>query len=961
MQPRGIFRSITVLLWTICILAAPPAARARQGGSSSPDKDLSTVLGGDDVHILDFGPVFNEVRSFTTSMASATNGDLFVAVSYDVEVNFASDYTMLEVYRSDNGGQDWVLWGSLSGLATGERYTYPSLVVAEGAISRCYLAYVSTVSGSDRREVRLVQADLTAGALSFTSPQVVFSQAGRWCQRPELVSDAASFNSFYLYMTFSSGTDFNKYGGDIWFTRSTDQGASFAAPYIVAANSDPNAYNGNPHVVHGFGDFVHLTWSVSAATDGSHDSAIRYRRAPSGASGGLSGWDPTQDLSSTSDGFNDGAYGIEADPGGNTVGILYDRANTSGAEVAMGVFASTDQGTSFSRQVANLGSGFGGGLHRQPGTGIWYIGGSASRVNLQDSAPNDLTTWNWIGQFGEIDFSRRCRNMSFVFSPTHGDRVATAWIERDSLSVPLGLRFNAEWLRDPGHPVTEPGFPVTLTAAPKAAPAVVDLDGDGNLEIVFTDTANRIQAYDHDGSVHPGFPIVLQEALSTGPVAIGDLNNGGKPTLVVGTVNGRVYAFGPTGSAGPFWSYDTLSGQPAYVSIGHLAPPYARVVAVTSGQAALFLNGAGNLAYNSVVALFDGVLDHPAVFGDVDNDGVPEIVVSSGGRLWNWNLGGIGFDVTLSGAPAITGTISLGDLDQDGDQEIIVPTAHGQLFVLQGDGSVEPGWPILFGSGALTSAAVGQLLGTSAPEIAVASRNSSVDVRFANGAEGSGWPQATGSGWFILGMPLIGTLEGLSPDVVTGARDSQGWAWDNFGGLIGGWPKGLSDPVNVAPAMGDIDQDGSQEVVFLTDTQMWVEDVHQSPGYGITWPMAGHDARRSGCADCVEDVVTAVGDGGTAGTRISFAAPAPNPSLGNTLFNFSIPQEGVVTLEVYDLRGRLVRRIERSEFNAGPHVLGWDGRDGRGHPASSGTYIAGLTVRGPGMDAHLQRKVTLMR
>jgi flagellar hook assembly protein FlgD len=49
-----------------------------------------------------------------------------------------------------------------------------------------------------------------------------------------------------------------------------------------------------------------------------------------------------------------------------------------------------------------------------------------------------------------------------------------------------------------------------------------------------------------------------------------------------------------------------------------------------------------------------------------------------------------------------------------------------------------------------------------------------------------------------------------------------------------------------------------------------------------------------------------------------------------------------VVLEVFDLRGRLVRSVFRGELKRGPQSIPWDGKDDRGHGLASGTYLARL-------------------
>ena len=68
---------------------------------------------------------------------------------------------------------------------------------------------------------------------------------------------------------------------------------------------------------------------------------------------------------------------------------------------------------------------------------------------------------------------------------------------------------------------------------------------------------------------------------------------------------------------------------------------------------------------------------------------------------------------------------------------------------------------------------------------------------------------------------------------------------------------------------------------------------------------------------------------------------SPNPARANTMIRFDLARNAPVTVEVYDISGRLVRRLVRAEYRtAGPAGVSWDGRDETGRPAASGTYIA---------------------
>ncbi len=74
--------------------------------------------------------------------------------------------------------------------------------------------------------------------------------------------------------------------------------------------------------------------------------------------------------------------------------------------------------------------------------------------------------------------------------------------------------------------------------------------------------------------------------------------------------------------------------------------------------------------------------------------------------------------------------------------------------------------------------------------------------------------------------------------------------------------------------------------------------------------------------------------------------PVPNPFNPSTTVSFALPADGPVSLAVYDLRGRLVRRLVDEFRIAGSHFFEWDGTDNRGVEAAAGTYVFRLKAGG---------------
>lgn len=82
-------------------------------------------------------------------------------------------------------------------------------------------------------------------------------------------------------------------------------------------------------------------------------------------------------------------------------------------------------------------------------------------------------------------------------------------------------------------------------------------------------------------------------------------------------------------------------------------------------------------------------------------------------------------------------------------------------------------------------------------------------------------------------------------------------------------------------------------------------------------------------------------DGPPIRTAISLAA-YPNPTRGATGIVVTQPLAEFATLAIFDVRGRLVRRLVSARLPAGEHVVPWDGRDAIGRNAPAGLYFANL-------------------
>jgi len=83
----------------------------------------------------------------------------------------------------------------------------------------------------------------------------------------------------------------------------------------------------------------------------------------------------------------------------------------------------------------------------------------------------------------------------------------------------------------------------------------------------------------------------------------------------------------------------------------------------------------------------------------------------------------------------------------------------------------------------------------------------------------------------------------------------------------------------------------------------------------------------------------------------------PNPVTQSTRIGFDLPATGEVTLEVFDVKGRLVRRLVSGTLGAGSREVEWDGRSDRGASVGSGIYFYRIRTA----SGTLTRKMSVIR
>lgn len=261
-----------------------------------------------------------------------------------------------------------------------------------------------------------------------------------------------------------------------------------------------------------------------------------------------------------------------------------------------------------------------------------------------------------------------------------------------------------------------PGFPFQALDPIWSSAAVGDIDGDGDMEIVFGSNGNRIYALHHDGTevldgdANAGTLGVFKH-LSAGPnfctPALADIDNDGLAEIVFASGNGRIYAWNADGSDVPGFPVVTTSYFNSSPAVAYLDGPgdTGLEIVVPGTNDSLYViqaNGTrrpGWPQWNR--ASGTSKAPSPAI-ADMNNDGFNDIVFqSTNGYLFVYNRTGSPLaplwavkHTTLTSGTAECSPI-VADLNGDGRNDVLLGDEAGVLTAISGmDGTVLPGFPI---------------------------------------------------------------------------------------------------------------------------------------------------------------------------------------------------------------------------------------------------------------------------
>jgi hypothetical protein len=926
-------------------------------------KVAPAVIGGDPGDLI-YGPFSLNFESDRPELVITSTGVIFAGFARYI-IGAGDDFIIL---RSEDHGRSWTEWSTLSDPG-GDDVLYPMLRIASGSGSELLLVsylqrgltddiWVASTSANDPNSNwnRVLVDSLPGGASVFP-----LAEKPVLATRPSATGDATVGVAYLVATAF--------YDYELHYAVSHDNGGTFQPEVLVVNQAGPIAGALRLKVALGFGDAGAAYLAVQRTNFGLVVNNTKI-----------------DILTAINDGETPTDWTI---PGAQIVNLDTDELiylGLASAPLGEEIVVGYQIGFSGDTEIYLHGS-LDGGASWAPGS---FADSSAyERFDLSWTPSGPMVTafrdqyYHQLRAVGsvlgpyEAEPILRINSSAqdpgrLALDPSQGDQAAII----AAMSLEAGqenkLWFNAAWRDEPGYAVAQQDWLVELDDSDDSyvgAPGVADLNGDGLMEIVVATSYNLLLSYNSAGAGPVNFYAMGAAGSVTVPV-ISDLDGDDVPEVVVSGPDGRLHILDHELAPVTNTPVDLGTASDVFVSAGPVTGFVAAEIVAVSGDEVhlLDITGGEPSGWPRTFSAGGTVVGRAAI-GDVDADGDNEVVVAfaNGVLILGPNATVEAFFPAPAAGPSAG--VALVDINGDGDLEVAIPMTDGTVELIHHDGSsVGPGWPYDTGTGSsVLGVSAARVLDASGGNICFSIAAGGVFAVDAFGTDLVGYPVMVATGETISSEPVVARVArpgSERPQLLVSTHEGWLHEWRAQGETPADWPNHYDLFPALSPVAADVDSDGIEEIVLVVGHKIYVFDTGTETlsDKHRRWAMAGHDLARTGCADCQPDVVSAVPESSPVGqTRISFAGAYPNPMPGRTAFSFALPAAGVAELAVYDLRGRRVRSFGQRDLEQGQHQVTWDGRDERGATVASGVYLARLVVGRGSRREVLTRSVVLQR
>ena len=456
------------------------------------------------------------------------------------------------------------------------------------------------------------------------------------------------------------------------------------------------------------------------------------------------------------------------------------------------------------------------------------------------------------------------------------------------------------------------GWPQYVEDDVICSPAVVDLDGDGEVEIVTAVDGPELYAFHLDGSFYHHFPMHYGDFPFKGSPAVVDLDGDGDLEIMIGTARSIVSVdVKETSNSEGYWNiyrgdlkragyYEgTVTGD-MIVEVSHMSD--WNLVGLPVG-----------LADTELMSVYPDAIEG-TLFSFTDSYLQQDELFSGTGYWLRFDQEGTN---SLTGTPITVLTLSL---QSDWNLMSGLSTSMGVSEISDPEGIIIPG--TIFGFG--ESYELTDVIEPGKAYWLRTTQSGEVILEGSTGSRVKEIPQLQANTIRVKGMTLY------------------------FGAEV-------SDKLQYS--LPPLPPEGVFDIRFSDDSRICAEDCeidvrHSSEGMEIEcgvvddqeWELVDEWGNVTPCSG-IQQI-----DGGSQRFILqrssdmfpltySIAPAYPNPFNPETTIRFSLPEVTELTVTIHDILGRQVTELVQGELGPGHHSLRWNGTDASSNPVSAGVYF----------------------
>ncbi len=484
--------------------------------------------------------------------------------------------------------------------------------------------------------------------------------------------------------------------------------------------------------------------------------------------------------------------------------------------------------------------------------------------------------------------------------------------------------------------LSQAGYP-TENITIKSSPLITDLDVDSNSEIYFGAEDENFYGFDASGSILNGFPFSAGGGVRSSP-ASGDLDNDGSKEIVFGSNNGRLTILNSDGSQnGVYQISGVINGSPALYDLdGDMDLEIIFTSDYNSSGKVYAIHHNGEDFENFPIDIGEKMLVGAGI-GDLDNDGEADIIVCTWGEnIYAINSAG----VIKPGFPFISTKRfntppTLADLTSDGNLEIIAGNDDGILHVLNYDGQELYNFDT--GDDIRGGISVSDLDDDGSLEILFTGYDDLLHVwNPMNNNELDGFPIDLGAR--SLSEPITVDLDNDGDlEIIATNKDGLIHVFHHNGSLFNLFPIFLPGGVETTPVVSDIDRDGDYEIVIGTTMGLEIIDIKNEKGGRVSWKLHRGNLERTG----EMGLVLLSNDNLHKATPSKFYVSSgyPNPFNPSIIIDIQTVVEDRLVVSVFNALGRKINVLENKNVVPGNYQIKWSGKDFKGTSVSTGIYF----------------------